>query len=100
MNRDKLTAIMQTGMRMALTVAFAAGINMDALELKVNPETEMEMLANVPRGGLPLVLVDSESGFVIWVGAATGDVQKRPDTQTAKARLDHAVTQLFKKLPK
>ena len=83
-----------------MIVAFAAGINMDALELKVNPETEMEMLANVPQGGLLLVLVDSESGFVIWVGAATADVQKRPDTETAKARLDYAVTQLFKKLPK
>ena len=83
-----------------MIVAFAAGINMDALALKVNPETDMEMLANVPQGGLLLVLVDSESGFVIWAGAATADVQKRPDTETAKARLDYAVTQLFKQLPK
>jgi hypothetical protein len=83
-----------------MIVAFAAGINMDALELKVNPETDMPMLANVPRGGLLLILVDSESGFVIWAGAATADVQKRPDTQTAKARLDYAVTQLFRELPR
>jgi hypothetical protein len=83
-----------------MIVAFAAGINMDALELQVNPETEMEMLKNVPRGGLLLVLVDSESGFVIWAGVATADVQKRPDMQTAKARLDYGVTELFKKLPK
>jgi len=83
-----------------LIVAFAAGINMDALELKVDSKSQMETLTNVPRGGLVIALVDSESEFVIWAGIATADVQKQPDTKTAKARLDYAVTKLFKKLPK
>ena len=83
-----------------LIVAFAAGINMDALELKVDSESQMETLKNVPRGGLVIALVDSESGFVIWAGIATANVQKQSDTKTAKARLDYAVTKLFKKLPK
>jgi len=82
-----------------LTVAFAAGIDMDALELKVDPKSKMETLANVPRGGLVIALVDSESGFVIWMGVATADIQKNPDTMTVKARLDYAVTQLLRKLP-
>ena len=81
-------------------VAFAAGINMDALELKVDPKTKMEALAQVPRGGLVIALVDGESGFVIWRGVAIADVQKQPDTKTSKARLDYAVTQLLRKLPK
>jgi hypothetical protein len=81
-------------------VAFAAGINMDALELKVDPNTKMEALAQVPRGGLVIALVDGESGFVIWRGVAIADVQKQPDTKTVKARLDYAVTQLLRKLPK
>jgi len=83
-----------------LIVAFAAGINMDALELKVDPETKINTLENVPRGGLVIALVDSESGFVIWMGMATADVLESPDAKTVKARLDYAVTQLFRKLPK
>jgi hypothetical protein len=81
-------------------VAFAAGINMDALELKMDPNTKMEALAQVPRGGLVIALVDGQSGFVIWRGVAIADVQKQPDTKTVKARLDYAVTQLLRKLPK
>jgi hypothetical protein len=83
-----------------LIVAFATGINMDALELKFDPEIKINTLENVPRGGLVIALVDSESGFVIWVGVATGDVQEQPDSKTVKARLNYAVTQLFRKLPK
>jgi hypothetical protein len=44
--------------------------------------------------------VDSESGLVIWVGVATAEIQESPDTQTVKTRLDYAVTQMLKKLPK
>ena len=83
-----------------LIVAFAAGIDMDALGLKVNPKTKMEMLAHVPQGGLAVVLADSDSGFVIWVGLATGEVQQSPDAKTVKARLDYAVTHLMRQLPK
>jgi hypothetical protein len=83
-----------------LTVAFAAGIDMDALDLKVDPKTKIDVLANVPQGGLLVLLVDDQSGFVIWAGAATADLQESPDTKTAKARLEYAVKKLFRKLPK
>ena len=80
-------------------VAFAAGIDMDALELKVDPKSKIETLANVPRGGLVIALIDGESGFVIWAGVATAEIQQSPNAKTVKARLDYAVTQLFQKLP-
>lgn len=83
-----------------LIVAFAAGIDMDALDLKTDPQTKMNMLTNVPRGGLVVVLVDSDTGFVIFAGVATAEVQNNVDAQTVKARLDYAVTQMMKKLPK
>ena len=83
-----------------LVIAFAAGIDMEALGLKVDTKTKMDMLENVPQGGLVIVMIDGESGFVIWVGVATAELQENPDTQTVKARLDYAVTQLLKKLPK
>ena len=83
-----------------LVVAYAAGIDMEALGLKMNPETKMDMLENVPQGGLVVVIVDSESGFVIWVGVATAEIQEDPDIKTVKARLDYAVSKMFKKLAK
>jgi hypothetical protein len=83
-----------------MVVAFAAGIDMDALQLKVDPTTEMRMLENVPQGGLVVALIDSDSGFVIWVGRAAAEIQEDPDAKTVKARLDYAVSKMFKKLPK
>jgi len=58
------------------------------------------MLTNVPQGALVVAFADSQSGFVIWLGAAIAEIQESPDTQTVKARLDYAMTQLFKKVPK
>ncbi|UCD82005.1 MAG: DUF4136 domain-containing protein, partial [Desulfobacterales bacterium] len=83
-----------------LIVAFAAGVDMDTMELKVDPKSKINMLVNVPKGGLVVAFMDSASGFVIWVGLATGEVQENPGAQTVKARLDYAVTQLFKRIPK
>ena len=83
-----------------MIVAFAAGIDMDALGVKTDPKTKSKMLENVPKGGLAVVLVDAGTGFAIWVGVATAEIQQSPDSQTVKARLDYAVTQMFKKLPK
>lgn len=81
-------------------VAFAVGLDMDALKSKVDPKTKMEVLENVPAGGLVVAFIDTSSGFVIWAGAATLQIQEKPDTETAKARLDYVVTRMFKALPK
>jgi len=83
-----------------LFVTFAAGIDMDALKLKTDPETKMDSLENVPQGGLAVILIDADSGFVIWVGVATGEVLQQADAEMAKARLDYAVKQMIKKIPK
>ena len=83
-----------------LVVAFAAGIDMDALGLKMDPESKIKTLANVPSGGLLIALVDADSGTVIWVGVAVAELTEQPDVETVKGRLNYAVTKLFKKLPK
>jgi hypothetical protein len=82
-----------------MIVAFAAGIDMDALELKTDPKGSVN-IQNVPQGGLAIVLVDSQTGFTIWMGVATSDFQGSIDTETAKARLDYVVSKLLKQLPK
>jgi hypothetical protein len=83
-----------------LFVAYAAGIDMAALELKADPDTKLEVPQNVPQGGVIIALVDSQTGFVIWLGWATAEVQENPDTATVKARLDYAVTKMLKEIPK
>jgi len=83
-----------------MIVAFAAGIDMDALDLKMDPETKIDKLENVPQGGLVVVLVDSSTGFVVWIGIATAEIQDNVDAATVKARLDYAVTQMMRQLPK
>jgi hypothetical protein len=83
-----------------MIIAFAVGIDMDALGLKTEPDTKMDTLTNVPQGALVVALMDSDTGFVIWDGVATAEVQRNVDDETMKARLDYAVTKMFKQLPK
>jgi hypothetical protein len=82
-----------------LIVAFAAGIDMDSMEIKVNPVNDVEILENVPVGALTVILIDAETGFAVWAGVATAEVQESPTQETIKQRLDYAVSQMFAKLP-
>ena len=90
----------QTTTNPDLLVAFGAGVDMAALGVKVNPDTKANMLANVPQSGLVLVMMDNETGYLSWVGVAAGEVQENPDDKTIKKRLDYAVSQMIKKMPK
>jgi hypothetical protein len=83
-----------------LVIAFALGVDMANLELKTKPDTELEVLSNVPRGGFLVVMVDSASGFAIWAGVAQGHVMKEVDPEMAKGRLDYAVSKMINKMPK
>ena len=82
-----------------LLVAFALGIDMDALKLKQDPDTKVKSLENVPQGALVVILIDADTGFVIWVGTAEAEVKGKTDEATAKQRLKYAVHEMFKKLP-
>ena len=83
-----------------LVVAFAAGIDMASMDIKIDPESELETLENVPRGALVLVLIDAASGKAVWAGIATGKIQENPDEETTKKRLDYAVSSMLKQLPR
>ena len=83
-----------------LAVAFFVGIDMEAQKLKKNPDTKVEMLQNIPEAGLVIALVDTQSGFVVWVGEAVGELQKDATDEEVRERLDYAVTEMIKLLPK
>ena len=82
-----------------MLVAFAAGADMDALKLQDKPDTKITTLESVPRAGLVVALVDSDTGFVTWVGVATGEIRNL-DEATAKKRLEYVVKNMFKQIPK
>ena len=79
-----------------MIVAFAAGIDMEIMEIDIDPKSDMVVLENVPMGALTVILVDANSGLAIWAGIATAEIQQSPDQDTIKKRLDFAVTRMFK----
>ena len=83
-----------------LIIAYAAGIDMSSLEIKVDPESELEKLENVPVCALTVILVDAGTGMAIWAGVATAEIQQNPEQDVIKKRLDYAVSSMFKQLPK
>lgn len=82
-----------------LAVSFFVGINMDNQELKLDEETKIELKKTIPKAGLVVVLTEVESGTVVWLGVATGEVQKERTAERVRQRLDFAVTEMFKQLP-
>jgi Domain of unknown function (DUF4136) len=83
-----------------MIVAYAAGIDMSSMDIKVDPESKLSTLENVPAGALTVILIDSTTGLAIWGGVATAEVQQNPDQEITRQRLDFAVSSMFKKLPK
>ncbi|OQK15809.1 hypothetical protein AU255_16595 [Methyloprofundus sedimenti] len=81
-----------------LGVAYFLGVDMDAMQLKVNPETETIVLENVPKGALVVALVDMQTGYVVWLGSARADIAKTFQADIARERLDYAISKMFKNL--
>ncbi len=81
-------------------VAFAAGVDMDRLELKQDPRQKIDVLQNAPKGALAVMLIDGATGNPVWAGAAVGDVKANRTPDESKARLEYAVRQMFRKLPR
>lgn len=88
--------IKEVAVRPDLIVGFAAGIDMEALELVENKETKLQMLQNVPTGSLVIVLIDGVTGNPVWASAAVADVQQEISSDDVRKRLDYAVSQMFK----
>jgi hypothetical protein len=83
-----------------MLVAYAAGVDMTTLGLKENPETGEQLLENIPGAALVVALVDADTGYVIWIGEAVGDVQQQADEATVRTRIEYAIREMFRLLPK
>ena len=83
-----------------MIVAFAAGVDMDSMGIDIPPESNLVALKGLPLATLVVILIDAKSKSAIWGGTASAEIQQNPSQETIKKRLDFAVTQMFKKLPK
>lgn len=57
-------------------------------------------IEGVGESALVIEVIDAKTERTIWVGAAAGDAQTGRSQDELKARLNYAVTELFKGLPK
>ena len=82
-----------------LIVAYAAGINMDSMNIKIDPDSGLEQLADAPIGALSVILVDAVTGQAVWIGVASADIQENRTPETSRKRLAYAVSEMFHGLP-
>lgn len=81
-----------------LLVTFAAGIDATALELKEHPDSDNKILTKTPKATLVIALIDAETGYTVWTGHASGDVQEQQTIENIRARINYAVREIFKSL--
>jgi hypothetical protein len=81
-----------------LAVSFLVGADMEAMKLKVDPDSKLESLKNVPEAALVVILMDVATENVVWIGKAEGEVQEGANPEQVRQRIDYAITEMFKEL--
>jgi len=80
-------------------IGYALGVDMSNIEYKNNPEKSFKSLEAAPKGALIILMVDAQTGVVIWASSAKADVQGNTG-DAAKQRLAYAVKSMMGSLPK
>ncbi len=79
-------------------IGFALGINMSNIKYKENPDKTFKTLEEAPKGALVILMVDAQTGVIIWASKAKADVKGSRD-EDVKARLKFAVNGMLSSLP-
>ena len=82
-----------------MLIAYALGVDTEMMKFQEDSQADASVLENVPSGALVVVMMDPETEFVTWAGVAVAELQNQGDDIT-KQRIDYAITQMFKELPK
>jgi len=80
-------------------IGYALGINMSNIEYKQNSDKSFQTLEAAPKGALVILMVDAQTGVVIWASIARADIQGNTG-KMAKERLSYAVKSMIDSLPK
>lgn len=79
-----------------LFIAFAAGADAAVLELKEDPNNDKKILKKVPKAALIIALIDADTGYTVWSGYAMGEVQQQQSIDNIHARINYAISKIFK----
>ena len=71
-----------------LIVAFAAGIDMAALELKEDPKKDIRLLQRTPKGALVVLFINGKTGNPVWAGSAIGNIHEEISSEDVKKFLN------------
>jgi len=74
-------------------VAYLAGTDKDAVKVKLDKEGK-ETLQKAPEAAIVLMFVDAETGSIIWISTAEGEVKGLPADQTKK-RINYAIKKML-----
>ncbi|VAW64101.1 hypothetical protein MNBD_GAMMA09-1280 [hydrothermal vent metagenome] len=89
----------ETAQKPDVIIGYALGVNMGNIEYKENPDKTFKTLEAAPKGALIIIMVDAETGVVIWASSAKADIQGNTG-ENAKNRLKYAVEKMLSTLPK
>ena len=88
--------LIQVGNNPDLLVAFAGGVESTGLDLKEIPDSDNKVPSNAPKAALVIALIDARSGYLVWLGHATGNAQQQQTIDNIRRRIDYAISQIFK----
>jgi len=74
-------------------VAYMGGSDMDAVKSKLDKNGK-EIIEKSPEAALVLMLVDADTGSIIWMSTAEGEV-KGGSAEDIKKRLDYTIKKMF-----
>lgn len=81
-----------------LLIAYGLGVDMATMKFKINLESKIQFMENVPKGALFVIMTDARTGYVVWLAGAMSEIKNlAPDI--AKKRIGYAITEMFSKLP-
>jgi hypothetical protein len=83
-----------------LLISYLIAANIDQLKEIEGRGGDVSSVEGVGKSALVVELVDASTQHTVWVGAAAGDAQTGRSTGELKERLDYAVTEVFKALPR
>ena len=83
-----------------LILGFGTVIDIQSPQLNQDPDSSLELLEqSMPLGALSVTFIDARTGFVVWVGIATADIEETPDPDLSRQRLQYVVTNMLNTLP-
>ncbi len=82
-----------------MVAIFAVGLDMKALDVKLDPEHGTREFEPSPKGGVIILLIHPRTREVFWAGRAIADVTAAPTLEDGKRRLEYAITTMFEDYP-